>query len=69
MAQYNNETDLLELHEQIQANKPKSYINQRDKELRKLMKREQHNIERLKTKFKDLQVKDGIVSEELLNIK
>jgi len=45
---YNNETDLQELYEQIEASQPKSHINLKDRQLRRLMKREKANIERLK---------------------
>ena len=41
---YNNETDLEELHEQIEATRPRQYLSQHDRDLRKLMRREKVNI-------------------------
>ena len=71
---YNNETDLQELYEQIEASQPKSHVTLKDRSLRRLMKREKANIERLKQKMKDLKAKEGeqltdsmAQSEEQLN--
>ena len=56
---YNNETDLQELYEQIEASQPKSHVNLKDRQLRRLMRREKANIERLKQKIKEQKVKEG----------
>ena len=71
---YNNETDLQELYEQIEASQPKSHVTLKDRTLRRLMKREKANIERLKQKMKDQKAKEGeqltdsmAQSEEQLN--
>ena len=59
---YNNETDLDELYEQIEASKPKLNLSQADRILRKLMKKEKVNIERLKYRMKESKVREGEAS-------
>ena len=51
--------------EQIEASKPKSYLSQKDRDLRKLMRREKANIERLKHRMKESKVKEGEASTSL----
>jgi hypothetical protein len=41
---YNNETDLQMLYEQIESNAPKSHMNQKDRQLRKLLRKEKANV-------------------------
>lgn len=59
---YNNETDLEELHEQIEASKPKSYLSQQARDLRKLIRGEKANIERIKYRMKESKVREGEIS-------
>lgn len=59
---YNNETDLEELYEQIEASRPKLNLSQADRILRKLMKKEKVNIERLKHRMKESKVREGEAS-------
>lgn len=50
---YNNETDLEEFNEQIELSKPKLNLSQNAVHLRRLLKKEKVNIERLKNRMKD----------------
>lgn len=62
---YNNETDLEEFNEQIELSKPKLNLSQNAIHLRRLMKKEKVNIERLKNRMKDNKQKEGEVTMSL----
>ena len=50
---YNNEMDLDEFQDLLDSNKPRSYVTQRDKQLRKQIIKERAKVQKLKTKYKE----------------
>jgi gamma-glutamyl:cysteine ligase YbdK (ATP-grasp superfamily) len=59
---YNNETDLEELYEQIEASRPKLNLSQQARDLRSLLRKEKSNIQRLKHRMKESKVREGEIS-------
>ena len=61
---YNNDQDILELFDQTNAAKPRPHLDQQQRFVRKLIRNERANVQKIKHKLKDMKTKDGEVESE-----